>query len=349
MEFDSDEENRRIASWISIKSLKEAVDIHSVYKLESESSSPNNESPDSSITMEWKPNTHINHSISFSSVHDPYCEDSLNTFEDDSARDLESMKYCLQRRDAKLRKLHKKYKREITKLQEENERLKLDLEHAQEEAKHFSEEVERLHQDHTVQLQSLQARHERKLQRSKQDLESLITNLNSKAAEDLREQLEQERQDQISDLQLKHELELQEKTEDYENLIQDLKGQVTEYQEYVQTLENSCKSQIEAVKRKYTKEVSALKEKSSKGLKKSPLKIYEDPSKDREIETLQHRIKELETSNSEQNRIIESQEKTIEELSRELQGAFKKKPSKQGKLENSGFEKDIQGVISQIK
>ena len=73
---DSDEEVDVGKSWISMKSLRQAADIKVPFKKQKiRRNSSQLTSPNSSITMEWKPNTYINQSISFSFIHENYCND----------------------------------------------------------------------------------------------------------------------------------------------------------------------------------------------------------------------------------------------------------------------------------
>jgi hypothetical protein len=71
---DSEDEVDVGSSWISMKSLREAVNIKNSYKMTPSPHSSSSASPshNSSITMEWKPNTFINQSVSFSFVHENY-------------------------------------------------------------------------------------------------------------------------------------------------------------------------------------------------------------------------------------------------------------------------------------
>ncbi|CAG9328767.1 unnamed protein product [Blepharisma stoltei] len=379
MDFiDSDEENPKTGSWISIKNLKAAADVHSVYRQQSRGSSPSsspNASQNSSITMEWKPNTYINQSICFSSMHDHYCEeiiDSTQTLLNESdeglayKQDIDAMRYYIQSKESKLRKLQRRYQRDIGKLKDELAQSKAETEAAQKEIYFLNQEIDRMQQDFTQQLLNNQARHERKLQRSKQDLDALISENNEKTAifvaEKLRaihqaemDKLRDDYEEQIERLRMEHELEIQEKEEEYESIISKENNFKID-EERLEEMERAHKKNIESLEDKYEEEIERLKKqiqnmKEERPKKNLIMKFEENKINEKEIQELQEKIQIFQEEAQEQRRIIELQKKTIEDLSKELQGTFKKRPAKNLKLEASiekDLEKDLKGLIGQI-
>jgi hypothetical protein len=159
--------------------------------------------------MELKPNTCINTSTSFSNLHENYRhdEDTQNseflTFESSEDEELTSQ---LQRMEDELHSLRKRYMHDTKHLTSSVHKLKAQLQTAQQEQAKLASALEEQAQTHKVQLQQIQAHHERKLQRHKQDLETLLQP-NSDALEE-----------EITRLRIEHEEELQIKDEEIERM-----------------------------------------------------------------------------------------------------------------------------------
>lgn len=83
LNYDSEEEYDAGQLWISTKSLREAANIKTCIRRVPSRHSSKHTSPgmspshNSSITMEWKPNTNINKSISFSFIHEGYKNEEM--------------------------------------------------------------------------------------------------------------------------------------------------------------------------------------------------------------------------------------------------------------------------------
>src|SRR5574343_579284 len=71
LSFDEDSDSEDGKSWISMKSLKEAADIKTLYRKPSQKLC-SSQSPNTSVTMECLPHTTTNQSISFSYLHEQY-------------------------------------------------------------------------------------------------------------------------------------------------------------------------------------------------------------------------------------------------------------------------------------
>lgn len=357
-----EEEASQGKSWISIKSLINESKINSVYSkcnsdssLESSTLSPRN---DSSITMEWKPNTYINQSVCFSSMHDNYCRDLsdinesiVNESESPTyEKDIEAMKYYIHRRDSKYRKLQKRYNRDVMQLKEDIASLQSKLEQSTGETARLESVVEAHRKEHALQLQNIQARHERKLQRSKQDLDSLLSDINQKTALYVTEKLQKSHQQEIEkirdyyeqkieELRVEHELELQSKEGEgpATYTLSSLPMNSVLYKEI-----EDYKLQLEAIEKKYSKENNNLKRlltisrEENKSLKKT--ETQDDSDLNAKAKMLEEEVRSLKDT-------LESYEKTIDELSRELQGTFRKKKKAS---HPQGLEEDLHKLLGQI-
>ena len=168
-------------SWISIRSLINDSKVNSVYSKPNSDSSVESSSPsprhESSITMEWKPNTYINQSVCFSSMHDNYCkelQETIHTADDSPESDIEAMKCYINRRENKYRKLQKIYNKDVNLLRDEINALNVKVRQVDSENMRLTALVEIMKKEHIQQIQNLQARHEIKLQKNKIDFEGLI-------------------------------------------------------------------------------------------------------------------------------------------------------------------------------
>ena len=349
-------------SWISIRSLINESKINSIYSKRNSDSSVDSSSPspqnDSSITMEWKPNTYINQSVCFSSMHDNYCKEiqDINQsliHESESPtheKDIEAMKYYIHRRDSKYRKLQKTYNREVMQLKEEATILQEKLANRDIEIEKLSSVIEIMQIEHTQQLQNMQARHERKLQKSKLDLDSLLSDVNEKTANYVAEKMKVSHQEEIEklrdfyeekieELRMEHELELNARDNGTEEEnFEDIK----ENNECLNRKIEEFKDQVESMEKKYTREINNLKRlltiqrEENKCLKKN---------ENSEDEEAKNKIKILEEEISSLKETIESYEKTIDELSKELQGTFRKKKKS---TSDDSLEGDLQKLLGQI-
>lgn len=181
MKHSDSEEEVAPRSWISVKSLKEACELKNAYKATNVSSKTSSVtgSPCSnnvSITMEWKPNTTINKSLSFKALHKTY-----TCFEEDYS-EVEVLKTQLKQKDEYLSQLNFKYERDISELNQLILELNEELEKSKKETSYYKKLVETTREEYNLKIQSMQARHERKLQRSKQDFDFLLSDMNCKCS-----------------------------------------------------------------------------------------------------------------------------------------------------------------------
>lgn len=337
-----EEEGSQGNSWISIRSLINEAKINSVYSKRNSDSSFNssNCSPrnDTSITMEWKPNTYINQSVCFSSMHDNYCKEIQDlgqgiANENDSPyeQDIEAMKYYIHRRDSKYRKLQKTYNRDVIQLKEEVNAITEKFNQSQTEINRLAAVVEALQVEHTQQLQNMQARHERKLQRGKLDLDSLLSDINEKTAAYVSEKMTAAHQEEIEKLRDFYEEKIEELRVEHELELNERDSQSGH--------EGGYKEEIEKLEKKHAKEVNNLKRlltiqrEENIGLKKTE-----------SFDETESKVKILENEIEGYKETIESYERTIDELSKELQGTFKKKKKTTGE----GLEGDLNKLLGQI-
>ena len=256
---------------------------------------------------------------------------------------MEAMKYYIQRRDSKFRKLQKTYNREVLQLKEEIAALQSKLSGRNEEVEKLAEFVEKMQAEHTQQLQNMQARHERKLQRSKMDLDSLLSDINEKTAVYVtekmkashREEVENLRdfyEEKIEELRAEYELEMnaRECGEDKENVKEEVEKETERYKE-----------QMEGMEKKYSKEINNLKRMLTIQREENKCLKKDDCWDDRGVED---KAKKMEKEIESLRETVESYEKTIDELSKELQGAFRKKKKNTGE----GLEGDLQKLLGQI-
>lgn len=339
-------------SWISISSLKEAVDIKQALKPRTSSRSGSSDSacvsPESSITIEWKPNTCINQSISFSSIHDTYCDTMESNAIDDLGRldksDIEAMSIYIQKKERKLATLQNKYQRDTGKVKAELKGAKDNLETMAKEMQVLTQTINKLQQEHAQQIQNLQARHEQKIQRGKQDFDLALADINEKTAALVTRQLHQEfsaellrlrdaYEDQIEQLRVDHEFELQEKEEGFEQYLAEYTSKTSEIAE----IEEYYETKIHSIQTEKSQEINRLKRELTRKTKIKP---------DSQIEDQQLCIEELKSLVKEQDFIIQDQQNTIDQLSAELQEIFRN-PLKQNSIDLC-MESDLQTVIGQI-
>ena len=342
------EEDLEGLSWISIRSLIKESKINSLYSKQESESSMESLSPsprhETSITTEWKPNTYINQSVCFSSMHENYCRDLQETTHsllEDSPKydqDIEAMKSYINRRETKYRKLQKIYNKDMLAQREELATLRDKLSKSEEEVQKLTSTVELMKKEHIQQLQNLQARHEQKLQKSKLDLESLINDISEKNsifmtdllktahAQEI-EKLKDYYEEKIEELRVEHELELN---------ARDIEVKDLGYKQCIEVY----KAQIETMEKKHVKESSNLKrmlmiqKEENRNLKKVEID-----------EELIAKVKILEEENENLKDNIEQYQKTIDELSKELSASFRKKKSTS--IED-GLEGDLQKLLGQI-
>ncbi|CAG9322806.1 unnamed protein product [Blepharisma stoltei] len=332
--LDADKEFSKIGSWISIRSLKDATNIQAVYRQHSRSSSADSTSPtpsaDTSITMEWKPNTVINQSACFTFIHGNYNPDFASPYKPtiteisespSGKQDLESIKYFLQNREAKLRKLQKRYKIDTAKLKEELNAANENIAKITKEANFYKEQNLKMKEEHALQIQLLQARHEQRMQRSKQELNILLGEFNEKTAELVTEKLNMAHQQEIDKIHGFYHEQIEQIREEYENelLIKDEEN-------------DELRDQLD---------------------RNSMLHEYATNNDTNKINNEKNHIiiRALEDQVEEQRSIIESQQRVIEHLTKELKSRYNRTPSRGKSFDIHGrknSEKSLQTILDQL-
>ena len=334
-------------SWISIRSLINEAKINSIYSKRNSDSSVESSSPsprhESSITMEWKPNTYINQSVCFSSMHDNYCKELQETthsvVHESPEKDIEAMKCYIHRRENKYRKLQKIYNKDINLLRDEITVLNGKVHQADLENSRLASLMEMMKKEHIQQIQNLQARHEIKLQKTRVDMEGLIQEMRENSSGKLSEKLQLSHlreiekirdfyEEKIENMRVEHELELSEK----EAEINESSSKGINH--------DSCKVSTEMIEKKYTKEINNLKR---------IIMIQKEENKNLKLnenfDDLNAEIIRLREENESLRETIEEYQKTIDELSKELSASFRKKKSCSAE---DGIEGDLHKILGQI-
>mmetsp|Transcript_18249 Transcript_18249/g.32746 ORF Transcript_18249/g.32746 Transcript_18249/m.32746 type:complete len:316 (-) Transcript_18249:3489-4436(-) len=306
------EEDAESQSWISIKSLREATRPQSLWKRMRDSSH------ESSVTMEWKPNTCINASTSFSYLHENYRhdEDTQNseflTFESSEDEELTTQ---LQRMEDELHSLRRRYMHDTKHLTSTVHKLKAQLHTSQQEQARLTASLEDQAKNHAIQLQQIQAHHERKLQRHRKDLDALLSSDTDRTS------LEEE----ITRLRLEHEEELQLKDEELERLRRLEREMLAQQTKHEAQLKDQQKQHFEQLTQ--AKRERAVRRVSSGG----------DP--------------ELKAKLKEKEQVINEQANMIDELRQQLHLTMRRRISKPSTSKNSEVDIDgeLKDLISQIK
>ncbi|CAG9322497.1 unnamed protein product [Blepharisma stoltei] len=326
----SEEESSKIESWVSIRFLKEAANIQSVYRQRSRSSSLDSSSPipseEPSITSEWKPNAFINQSICFSAVNRTQPLEPPKPTE--TSQELEDLHCLLQIKDTKIQKIKQKYQNLLEKTNKELVEAKLHYKQANQEIATLKKMNDMIKEQNAKQIEDLQMRHEKKLQRVKQDVDSYLSELYEKAAVYVTEKLKishkkemmglrEQYEEEISRIRMDYEAEIEEKEYENQKLLEQLEEQTEEFtEETSEKYENLIKKHAQKKKHK----------------------------KDRKLETMMRHIEE-------QKLIIESQQRIIDDLSRELQETFRRKSrlsSSSNKSCHIKSQKSFQGLLDQL-
>lgn len=161
MSSDSDDEEAG-QTWISIRSLKQAASIKTAYHAHNEGEVSAHSSLNTSVTAESAPNLAINVSPSFSSLHESYLG--------------------LQTSHLKVSPLpsHSRYSSSSTnqmltrRAQEEALELQAELLTTKRELQQVQRQLAVQEQQHAIHLQMIQAHHERKMLKHRQDMEEFL-------------------------------------------------------------------------------------------------------------------------------------------------------------------------------
>jgi len=370
MSSDSDDDEVG-QTWISVRSLKHAADIKTVYRSHNEDITSPHSSLNSSVTAESAPNPVINVSPSFSHLHESY----MNLRDEHT----ESRRVVSHSRDSSAstnRMVTRRAQEEVLELQHE-------LLTAHRENDHLRTELAARDQQHALQLQMIQAHHERKMQRSRHDFEELMRQQPKQQFESTMKQLKSEQvaeinqlcnqfEEQIDQLKVEHELELQGKEEDYIKSLEELREKLQqEAEDRESELIQLHEIQLEKVEKRHKLEIAQLTKSGRSSevtrFRRVPkLEIVTDfsPSEGREVQTLEAEIAALRRKNEEQEMVIKGQEAALEDLKATLSSAFRKKSpepksihvSRIGLLDVSddlgnsqGLESELKQIISQIE
>lgn len=217
-------------TWISVRSLKEAANIKTVYRFHTEEALS---SLNCSATAESVPNLPINVSPSFSSLHEFYLPHPPKT-----PVHSRSSSQMLTRR-----------------AQEEALELQTDLLQTKRELELLREQLAACEQHHANQLQSIQAHHERKMQRYRQDLQELIRQIPQKQPKN-----------HISALKTAHEAEIRqikckfmEKIEVLQVKMEEkLKKQEENFEEKLENVRKEAENRGKMLEKRYKSEISQL-------------------------------------------------------------------------------------------
>lgn len=241
-------------------------------------------------------------------------------------QDLDTMRYFIQSRESKLRKLQKRFKIDIARGKEELEKANENIAKLTKDVEKYKEINLKMKEEHAFQLQTFQARHEQRIQRSKQDLNMIIGEFNEKTAELVTERLNVAHQQEIAKI-----------TQFYQERFRLIKD---EYENELQAKED----ENEALKEQIHESIFNGSERTSQTYKFS---LGKDDDK-----THFFHVRELEDQLEEQRLIIESQQRIIEDLSRELKSNFQRTPSRAKNYEKAhkrkNSEKSLQTLLDQL-
>lgn len=183
---------RKHESWISIQSLKEATDIKFAFQSQESSFSSNSRhiSPDTSVSLEPKPNTCTTASLSFKRTFSELCDyPCVNNREVDQ---FDIISGYFNRKELRVQALVENYEEDIRTLKTELEKTKEMLKLSQNETKIMNETIVQIRYDHFEAIENLQARHEQKRHKSKADFDSILTEMNSRTARLVSEKMNKE-------------------------------------------------------------------------------------------------------------------------------------------------------------
>lgn len=261
LSFDSDSDSEDGKSWISLKSLKEAADIKTLYRKPGHSKL-GAQSPNTSVTMECLPHTTTNQSISFSYLHEQYrtsAEDyfqgvevpsiKLDTsFGEEPAPSLQREFDILKSENSIHRSRSRRKANEPTaRMREELTEVRAQLQLAQQEIDRLRKEMGKRQQSFAIQLQELQEHHEKKQQKIRSELQ-LVGGVDLAGIREGHrlevESLKNWYEEKMQDMKVEHELELQAKEELCEQTLENLRTAADEQHQFYETLLSECKQKV---------------------------------------------------------------------------------------------------------
>lgn len=231
------EDFEKDSSWISISSLKKAANMSAVIETyQSEYSLPVNMSE----MTEWKTLEKLNDSVT-----------------------EEPLKFLKSQRPASYSHLLKV----IFRLNEEIHILSQQLKSSNKQIESLNQQISEIQQENAIKLQTMQEKHEKRLHKSKNDLDFLLKDLNMKSIAIMAEQflkkhneemegLKESYEKQIEQLRSLHENELIAKEVEGEKSLYDLKQR---FFKYLAEVEKKFKHDLNRVRYRYGKEISLSK------------------------------------------------------------------------------------------
>jgi len=241
----------------------------------------------------------------------------------------------LQHKDAKIQKIRQKSQCLLEKSNKDLIEAKLHYKQANQEIATLKKMNELIKEQNSKQLEDLQIRHERKLQKVKQDVDNYLSELYEKAAVYVTEKLKishrkeimglkEQYEEKINRMRMEYEGEIDQKDYEYQQLLEQLEEQTEEFtEENSEKYANLIKTHVQNEREK--------KEKKRK-------------RKDGKVDAMMRQVEE-------QKLIIESQQRIIDDLSRELQDSFRRR-SRISRMPNKSChaksQKSFQGLLDQL-
>jgi DNA repair exonuclease SbcCD ATPase subunit len=274
------------------------------------------------ITNEWKPNSFINKSVCGDTWHEFYLQDSSEGSLDSNdckCQMFSKTSKCLF--ELRYTNLLEKYYKETTALKEKVNDLRNETELAYQEISRLKGQVLTIQQDYTLQIHNIQARHQQKMLRTKNDIEALVQSIEKK----LENQVKQKIEDQINNLK-----------NNYESKIENLNAQLKNFEETRADLED-CKQKLSFFQEKWEK-MKEIDEKCEKKLEKTEknevtsetiAKIREEYEEKIELLKSEYELEIIKLQDDENQEKLEDFTKKVEEavnnrLQQELQKTIEK-------------------------
>lgn len=219
------------------------------------------------ITNEWKPNSFINKSVCGDTWHEFYLQDSSEGSLDSNdckCQMFSKTSKCLF--ELRYTNLLDKYYKETSALKEKINDLRSETELAYIEISKLKTQILTIQQDYTLQIHNIQARHQQKMLRTKNDIEALVKSIENKlenqnrarheeALESVRseylkkiQELEQEINRKVSDCQV---LQLKKTVNELESANQELEKMILKEKQSRELL-------VERIRNEYEEKIAEL-------------------------------------------------------------------------------------------
>ena len=293
------------------------------------------------ITNEWKPNSYINKSVCGETWHDFYLQDSSEGSLDSSdckCQTFSKSSKCLF--ELRYTNLLEKYYKETTTLKERIAVLRNETELAYQEISKLKTQVFNIQQDYTLQIHNIQARHQQKMLRTKNDIEALVSSIETKLENQLKGKYEQ----LFLDMENKCEAKIEEMNSECEEKIAVLRNEyeieIIKLQEEAAEEEASrieqkvneivkaeVKEKVQKVEEKYEEMLKKLRKERVR-VKQEKVEVRFDLENSNDNILIQEKIEGYEKIIKELREVIKSKDFTIQEMSLDLSASFKRKPKK---------------------